>query len=52
MRIKVKVKDIEIEIDDNDNNPVVKYESDNKEVQKIIKVMCEEVMKLLKERQT
>jgi hypothetical protein len=52
MKIKVKVKDIEIEVDDNDNNAVIKYESHNNEVQKTIKVMCEEVMKLLKERQS
>jgi hypothetical protein len=52
MRISVKVKDIEIEVDDNDNNAVIKYESHNNEVQKTIKVMCEEAMKLLKERQT
>jgi glutamate formiminotransferase len=51
MRIKVKVKDIQIEVDDNDNNPVIKYESHNNEVQKTIKAMCEEAIKLLKERQ-
>jgi len=51
MRIKVKVKDIELEVNDNDNNSVIKYESHNIEVQKTIKVMCEEAMKLLKERQ-
>jgi hypothetical protein len=51
MRIKVKVKDIEIEVDDSDNNAVIKYTSHNIEVQNTIKVMCEEAMKLLKERQ-
>jgi hypothetical protein len=50
MRIKVKVKDIELEVDDNDSNTVVKYESHNNEVQKTIKVMCEQAMILLKER--
>lgn len=52
MKIRVKVKDIEIEIDDNDNTAVVKYESQNKEVQKTIQIMCAEATKLLKERQT
>ncbi len=51
MKIRVKAKDIEIEVDDNDNNTVIKYESHNNEVQKTIKTMCEEAMKLLKERQ-
>lgn len=50
MKIIVKVKDIEIEINDNDNTAVIKYESHNKEVQKTIKIMCDEAIKLLKER--
>jgi hypothetical protein len=51
MRIKVKVKDIKIKVDDNDNNTVIKHESHNKEVHKTIKLMCEEAMKFIKERQ-
>lgn len=52
MRIFVKIKDIEIEVDDKDNNSVIKYESHNKEVQKTLKIMCDEAIKLLKERKT
>jgi hypothetical protein len=48
MKISVKVKHIIIKVDDNDNNPVIKYESCNNEVQKILIVMCDEVKKLLK----
>ena len=50
MKITVKVKDIELEVNDSDNNPVIKYETNNKEVQKTLKIMCEEALKLLKER--
>jgi hypothetical protein len=50
MRIIVKVKDIEIKVNDNDNTAVIKYESHNSELQKTIKVMCDEATKLLKER--
>lgn len=50
MRIIVKVKDIEIEVNDNDNTAIIKYESHNLELQKTIKVICDEVKKILKER--
>jgi len=50
MKLIVKVKDIEINIDDFDNGPVLKYDSENKEIIKTIKIMCEEALKLLKER--
>jgi len=50
MKITVKVKDIELEVNDSDNNSVIKYETYNKEVQKTLKIMCEEALKLLKER--
>lgn len=50
MKITVRVKDIELEVNDNDSNPVVKHESFNKELCKTIKLMCDECLKLLKER--
>jgi len=50
MKIRVKVKDIELEVDDYDNSSVIQYETNNKEVQKTLKIMCEEALKLLKER--
>ena len=51
MKITVKVKDIELLVDDNDNGSVIKYESShNKEVQKTLKLMCEEAIRILKER--
>ena len=50
MRIIVKVKDIIIDVDDSDNTATIKYETTNKEVHKIIKIMCEEALKLLKEQ--
>ena len=51
MKIVVKVKDIKLEIKDNDNTTVVKYEEHNKEIHQTIKIMCEEAIKLIKERQ-
>lgn len=52
MKISVKVKDIEIEVNDNDSSSVLKYESHSIEVRKTVKIICEEALKLLKERQT
>jgi hypothetical protein len=49
MKISVRVKHIVIKLNDGDNNPVIKYESHNNEVQKTLRVMCEEAKKLLKE---
>jgi hypothetical protein len=49
MKISVRVKHIVIKVNDNDSNTVIKYESHNNEVQKTLKVMCEEAKKLLKE---
>lgn len=50
MKISVKVKDIKLEVNDCDNSAVIKYKTNNKEVQKTLKIMCEEALKLLKER--
>jgi len=50
MRITVRVEDIEISIDDSDKSAVIMHDNYNKEVVKAIKVVCEEALKLLKER--
>lgn len=50
MKITVRIKDIEIEVNDNDNCAVIKYEIANKELHKTIKLICEEALKILKER--
>jgi hypothetical protein len=52
MRISVKVKDVVVEMDDNSDLTLVKYEPHNKEIQKILKIMCEEAIKILKERES
>jgi hypothetical protein len=49
MKISVRIKHIVIKVDDNDSNTIIKYENHNNEVQKTLKVMCEEARKLLKE---
>jgi hypothetical protein len=51
MKISVKVKDIEILVDDQDSNSIIKCEPYNRELQKTITLICQEAMKLLKERQ-
>ena len=48
MKITVRVKDIEIVVDD--NAPSIKFDYISKDVLKTISLMCEECMKLLKER--
>lgn len=47
MKIIVKVRHIELIVDDEDSDPVIKYESNNNQVIRTIKVMVEEAIKLL-----
>ena len=50
MKIVVRVKDVELLVNDKDSGSVIKHISGNEEVHKTIKIMVEECIKILKER--